>query len=623
MTQLTDTLQQARPFILFENTLLSNTDEAAWLFTQPVREIIALNSDELPAALAAIDEEREKGHYLAGYLSYEAGYSLSAKLTPFRQQHTIDNPLLQFYAFEAVTRLPPSEVTEALQQLPESEPYIRNWQPTESEAQYIAKLERIHEYIGAGDTYQVNHTYRVDFDLDGSIDGLYQALRERQKVAFSCLMHLPQRSVLSLSPELFIRKQGTRLSTKPMKGTTPRGKDDVEDAAILKAMAEDKKQRSENVMIVDLMRNDIGRLASAGSVKVSQLFEIQTFKTLHQMISTIEGQVEQKIPFAEVIKGLFPCGSITGTPKIRTMEIIHEMEATPRDIYTGAIGFITPDNDFTFNVPIRTLHFPAGSQHGTLGIGGGIIYESNPLDEWHESQLKARFVTGMNQQFKLIETLRYDASVQQLLRVEQHIARLTQSAAEFAYPLPAESVESLLNDYIRRFGAEQDLKVRLLLDAQGTLSISHEVLPQASDMAGVGASNHTADLPLVTLSNKRIEAGNLFRQHKTTNRKLYNQAFDEAAALGYYDVLFLNEHGHIAEASRHNLIIQHTGKWYTPPLSDGALPGVMRATLLADSQLNLQQRSLTLDDLKHAERIYLSNSVRGLVEVSVKEPDSP
>ncbi len=619
MTQLTDTLQQARPFILFENTLLSNTDEAAWLFTDPVREIIALNADALPAALAAIDEEREKGHYLAGYLSYEAGYALSAKLAPFRQQHTTDNPLLQFYAFDQAQRLPPSEVTAALQQLPESEPYIRNWKPSETEAQYIGKLERILEYISAGDTYQVNHTYRVGFDLEGSIDGLYQALRERQKVAFSCLMHLPQRSVLSLSPELFIRKRGTRLSTKPMKGTTPRGNNDADDAAILKAMAEDKKQRSENVMIVDLMRNDIGRLARSGSVKVSQLFEIQTFKTLHQMISTIEGQVAQNIAFAEVVKGLFPCGSITGTPKIRTMEIIHELEATPRDIYTGAIGFITPENDFTFNVPIRTLHFPKGSQHGTLGIGGGIIHESKPLDEWHESQLKARFVTGLNDQFKLIETLRYDALNQQLVRLKQHIARLTHSAAQFDYPLPGTSLETLLTDYVQHLSSAADLKLRILLDANGELSISHEALPQSSPDNNISGNNtsDTANLPRITLSDQRIEAGNLFRQHKTTNRRLYNQAFDEAAAQGFYDVLFLNEHGYLAEASRHNLIIEQAGSYYTPPLADGALPGVMRATLLADSTLNLQQRSLTPDDLKQADRVYLSNSVRGLVEVCV------
>lgn len=619
MTQLTDTLQQARPFILFENTLLSNTDEAAWLFTDPVREIIALNAEALPAALAAIDEEREKGHYLAGYLSYEAGYALSAKLAPFRRQHTTDNPLLQFYAFDQAQRLPPSEVTAALQQLPESEPYIRNWKPSETEAQYIGKLERILEYISAGDTYQVNHTYRVGFDLEGSIDGLYQALRERQKVAFSCLMHLPQRSVLSLSPELFIRKRGTRLSTKPMKGTTPRGNNDADDAAILKAMAEDKKQRSENVMIVDLMRNDIGRLARSGSVKVSQLFEIQTFKTLHQMISTIEGQVAQNIAFAEVVKGLFPCGSITGTPKIRTMEIIHELEATPRDIYTGAIGFITPENDFTFNVPIRTLHFPKGSQHGTLGIGGGIIHESKPLDEWHESQLKARFVTGLNDQFKLIETLRYDALNQQLVRLKQHIARLTHSAAQFDYPLPDTSLETLLTDYVQHLSSAADLKLRVLLDANGELSISHEALPQSSPDNNISGNNtsDTANLPRITLSDQRIEAGNLFRQHKTTNRRLYNQAFDEAAAQGFYDVLFLNEHGYLAEASRHNLIIEQAGSYYTPPLADGALPGVMRATLLADSTLNLQQRSLTPDDLKQADRVYLSNSVRGLVEVCV------
>ena len=607
MNQLSHSLLHSQPFILFENTLPNHSNEEAWLFTNPVREIVAHTTDTFKQALAFIDEERQKGHYLAGYISYEAGYALSEKLVDLLDDHKSNNQaLLHFYAFDKVQRISSTDVTEALALLPESPPHIQNWQPAEIEAEYLNNLARIHEYISSGDTYQVNHTYRVNFELAGSINSLYAALRERQPVPFSSLMHLPDCSVLSLSPELFVRKKDTVLSTKPMKGTSARGASDAEDTAILKAMAADKKQQSENLMIVDLMRNDIGRLAKTGTMKVSNLFEIQTYKTLHQMISSIQGEVDKDISFTDIVEGLFPCGSITGAPKIRTMEIIHALENTPRGIYTGAIGFITPDNDFTFNVPIRTLTFPKGSNKGSLGIGGGIIYESNALDEWHESQLKAHFLKGLNQQFKLIETFLYDTSTGLIPHLESHLRRLKNSASYFDIPVDIHLIHEAIKQHLSLANKQQNLKVRLLLDHIGEYVISSETIH----------SHCNTELPKVALSQFTIDADNLFRRHKTTNRQRYNDEFSNAEAAGFYDVLFLNQHGNLAEASRHNLFIEKDKTLYTPPIKDGALPGVMRSYLLSNNQLTVTEQSLTIETLRAADKIYLSNSVRGLVEVS-------
>ncbi|PID45910.1 MAG: aminodeoxychorismate synthase, component I [Proteobacteria bacterium] len=608
MTQLTNALLRSRPFILFENTLPACIDEEAWLFTQPVREITAHTAEEFKQALATIDEERQKGHYLAGYISYEAAYVLSDRLLGlFDKIDTGGQALLRFYAFDKVERITAAQITEALAELPESPPYIQNWQTAEDESTYVKNLSRIQDYITAGDTYQVNHTYRVNFELAGTINGLYNALRKRQPVPFSSLMHLPDYSILSLSPELFVRKQGTILSTKPMKGTAARGATEEEDTAILKQMAEDKKQQSENLMIVDLMRNDIGRLAKAGTMKVSKLFEIQTYKTLHQMVSSIQGEVDAAIPFADVVAGLFPCGSITGAPKIRTMEIIHELENTPRGIYTGAIGFITPDNDFSFNVPIRTLTFPQGSNTGSLGIGGGIIHDSNTLDEWRESQLKARFLTGLNTQFKLIETFLFDTGSGHIPRLQQHLERLTNSADFFKFPMKKPAIEEQITAHLKTLDRTKDHKIRLLLDADGECSVDSEAI----------AKETRSTLPVVTISKLTVDADNLFRRHKTTNRQRYNDEFSHYESLGFYDVLFLNQYGYLTEASRHNLFIEKDGCLYTPPITDGALSGVMRDQILTSTNINAIEQSLTLDMLESADKVYLSNSVRGLVEVSV------
>lgn len=610
MALFTKNTAETTPFMLFENTLPDYRSESAWLFTQPIREIIVTHPEQLVSALESIDEERKKGHYLAGYLSYEAAYALSPKLADFANPATPERPLLQFYVFEQVQRPTQQEVEQSFQQLPESEPFIKNWTASETEAEYVSKLQRIHQYIEQGDVYQVNHTFRAGFELEGDITGLYRALRRAQPVAYSALLHLPQGSILSLSPELFLRKQGSKLLTKPMKGTAARGGNEQEDQQILAVMHQDKKLHSENLMIVDLMRNDIGRIARPGSVAVSGLFEVQTYKTLHQMISTVQGEVGKDMPFSHIIRQLFPCGSITGAPKLRSMEIIHELENTPRHVYTGALGFISPDNDFAFNVPIRTLHFAKDSQHGMVGIGGGIIHESNPPDEWQEALLKAKFLTGLNRNFKLIETFRYTAAQHEILRLDAHLQRLRHSAERFDFPVMPEQWRNAIQQYLddQDQSAAADLKIRLLLDSNGGISLSSEVLAAESNEA-------TAVLPTVTISTQRIDAGSLFRQHKTTHRELYNRAYQQAEQQGFYDILFLNQRDYVAEASRHNLVVKIDGQLYTPPLSDGALPGIMRRVLLDDPALAMTEKALTPSDLQQAEQLYLCNSVRGMVEV--------
>ncbi len=626
MKQPFDLTSNHSPILLFEDTL--STREDAWLFTEPQHEIKATNPIELLLALRQIDQLRKQGYYLAGYLAYEAAYALQHPLEKLQwPADSSSPPLLQFYAFTAAQRIPSVAVTAALQQLPESPPFIDELHYSEAPAEYADTLRRIRAYIESGDTYQVNHTLRLNFELRGTINGLYQALRERQPVAYSALFHLPNQSILSLSPELFISKRGSTLSSKPMKGTAARGADPDTDQRIIVAMRADEKLRAENLMIVDLMRNDIGRIAHSGSVRVEGLFEVQSYQTVHQMVSTVYGEIDPALDFETVVRHLFPCGSITGAPKIRTMEIIRELESSPRQLYTGALGFITPDNDFTFNVPIRTISFPANSQCGRLGVGGGIIYDSQTAAEWQECRLKTSFLTGLNQAFQLIETFRFDHVAQQILRLEQHIKRLQDSAGYFGYPCDPDAIRHQLDAFL---GAAQatmakhptDLKIRLLLNAQGEVQLSMEALDPsvqlvqlATDPVELPPMTYRSTLPTISISPHRIEADNLFRRHKTTNRSLYNRAYQAAEQQGHYDVVFFNQHGHCAEASRHNLLISKAGQLITPPLSDGALPGVMRQTLIATSRQPIIERSITREDMQAADQLYLCNSVRGVLEV--------
>ena len=392
-------------FILLEDRITQAEPRNALFFSSAVEEIVCYCATDLLSCLERIDNLRQDGHYLAGFISYEAGYFLQ---TPFSNSilHLDSSfPLLHFKAFKHVRRLDSDEVDGLLNKnqhtvIPaktgthDNDVKITNLRLNCSEEKYTLNFNKVKQLIHDGHTYQVNLTAKYLFELKGSPIRFYQQLRERQKVPYSGLLHFNDYQILSLSPELFFKKTGGIIRVEPMKGTTPRADNAIQDLKNKEFLTTDPKSIAENTMIVDLLRNDLSSLSYPGTVDVLSLLNVASYETLHQMTSTIESQVNPDLSFKTIITQLFPCGSITGVPKRRTMEIINELEQSPRNVYTGAIGYITPTNDMCFNVPIRTILLR--NNQGELGVGGGIVYESDASGEFEELKLKARFFTKMD-----------------------------------------------------------------------------------------------------------------------------------------------------------------------------------------------------------------------------------
>jgi para-aminobenzoate synthetase/4-amino-4-deoxychorismate lyase len=599
-------LTSSSPFALLENSRAHQGEAGSMLFWGALQHITARDEPGLRRAFEELESHRRAGHFLCGYMTYEAGYFLADK-KGFRLsklgEHSL--PLLSFFAFSHCERLDREQVGQLLRAAGDGAPCaIHSLELEESEQRYCSKIERIRRYIRDGDTYQVNYTLKYRFGYDGKPLGLYSELRERQKVEYGSYLNFPEVRVVSLSPELFIRKDGERLTSMPMKGTARRGATADEDQSIIQALRDDPKTISENVMIVDLLRNDIGRLAKPGSVRVRNLFEIQTFQTVHQMISTVEGTVSSEVTIGDVFRQLFPCGSITGAPKLRTMEIIEELEESPRGIYTGAIGYITPNNDFCFSVPIRTIVSTVDSQ-AELGIGSGIIHEAVAKAEFSECLLKARFLTGLNEKFQLIESLRFSTRQAAPDNLQAHLTRLEQSARLFGFTWDAARVLDAVHE-VTKAAAEGTYKLRLLLHHDGRVSTTLAPIPEAAP-----------GRRWLMISPERVNSASVFQYHKTTMRQHYERAFEEATTQGAYEVLFLNERNEVAEAARHNLFIEKDGELLTPPVSAGILNGIQRGVILGDPARKAREVPLTLEDVARADRLFLTNSVRGMVEVEL------
>lgn len=385
------------PFILLEDRKSDPLLKNQRLFSCPVDEIVCWQPDELSHTLNRIDELRKQGYYLAGFISYEAGYFLDTPYVIDPAHVDFSHPLLHFFVFEDCTHLTAAEVDDYLSVLTQQTPksvLINNLRLSLTKAEYVQAFNQVKKYIFSGDTYQVNLTARYQFDCHGSPVCLFQQLRNRQKVAYSALFHCNDYQILSFSPELFFCKTGTRMVVEPMKGTMPRHVDPKQDLNNKNFLTTDLKSIAENTMIVDLLRNDLCSISTVGSVKTVALLQVASFETVHQMTSTIESQVDEHLSFQTIIRRLFPCGSITGAPKRRTMQIIHALERLPRRLYTGAIGYLTPDNDMCFNVSIRTIFLK--KTMGELGVGGGLVADSDAESEWNELQLKADFFTKMS-----------------------------------------------------------------------------------------------------------------------------------------------------------------------------------------------------------------------------------
>lgn len=608
MKSLSQIINGSEVFALLEDSKSSQAEARNLLFSDPQEDIIANTEAQLPAALAKVEACRQQGLYLCGYLAYEAGYYFIDKKIERTKTNNKEQALFHFVAFKSMQVLDRKTIDEAFsetEQDPTSQLCAHGFKLSVSENKYLDAIKKIKNYIKAGDTYQINYTIKFKFRLRGTANALYQALRQTQPVEFGAFLNFPKLKIVSSSPELFVRRQEDTLVSKPMKGTAKRGLNEIEDEFIIDFLKHDPKTLSENVMIVDLIRNDFGRICKTGSVVVKNLFEVQTFKTIHQMISTVKGKLKSDISFEDLLYGLFPCGSITGAPKIRTMEIINDLEAESRGVYTGAIGYILPNNDFYFNVPIRTIVMNKRNQC-EMGIGSGIIYESNAKAEFEECILKADFLTNLNDNFYLIETFKYDAKKQQYGNLAEHIYRLTDSAGYFGFKIKQHVIDQRLNEIKQELEKNKAVfKVRLCAYQNGEVKISYESIPKTD----------TSHEHKVVIGEQKISSRSIFQYHKTSRREVYNEEFDKAAKAGYYDAIILNEHNEVAEACRHNLFIRKDGKLITPPIKAGVLHGINRQKVIDQEQAI--EKVITLDDLNSCDEILLTNSVRGTVKVSL------
>jgi para-aminobenzoate synthetase/4-amino-4-deoxychorismate lyase len=577
-------------------------DKRSYIFSDPVDFHVAATPEEVEAKLTEIERSVQFGHHAVGYFSYELGHALNRRVHHcLPQERSV--PLFCVGIYRNRVEVADDVLEEALEHLTaQDDACIANCQLNMSKEQYLERLGKVKQHIYDGDTYQVNYTLKYKFNHAGSAAKLYTELRRRQRVEYGAYLDFPGITVLSRSPELFFNKKGEDIFTKPMKGTSKRGATPEEDRANFEFLSTDEKSRAENVMIVDLLRNDFSRISHRGTVRTTGLFEVQTYETLHQMVSTVSAKIDADIPLLRLMKEIFPCGSITGAPKLRTMEIIRELEMEPRGIYTGAIGYIAPDKTMCFSVAIRTLVlWPDGS--GEMGVGSGVVHDSDTEAEYEECCLKGQFFTRGFSEFQLIESLRYDKGYSNL---ERHIERLQNSAAELGFKLDPVLLRKELLERGRELGVPS--KVRVLLSKNGKYAI--ECLP-------IGPAN--GDARKIILSPHRVQSkhGSLLR-HKTSLRTLYQRTHQNFSKNGYYDVIFTNERGEITEGTFNNLFIRKDGRWYTPPVCCGLLPGIRRQCLLESTDLDVSEKVLTIDDLKAADEICLTNDVRGMVTVQLE-----
>ncbi|MBU0728471.1 MAG: aminodeoxychorismate synthase component I [Proteobacteria bacterium] len=618
-------------FVFLETTTITGENHTSYLFQNPVDRIIFSPGASVDNFFAKIETCLDKGFYLAGWFAYEFGYLLEPSLHSLIKSDNqsilaellvFNKPLTYDHSTGArVDTAPKSVYPPSSGQISEFLPAgyrIDNLRLNESQADYLKKIARIKQYIAEGDTYQVNYTLKYLFDFSGSKENLYTTLRRNQSVSYAAYIRSQGKDTISFSPELFFRKQGSTCTVRPMKGTIKRGSTSDQDAELSKYLHQDQKNRSENIMIVDLLRNDLGRLCNMGEVNVQSLFDIETYETLHQMTSTITGQLRNDVSIKDLLTCLFPCGSVTGAPKIRTMEIIRELELEDRGVYTGGIGFITPARDAHFNVPIRTIQL--NGNKGEMGVGSGVVYDSDPGNEWEECQLKARFLNvsslrALKNDFELIETILWDKQSGYWL-LDSHINRLKNSAGHFNYPFDEKAVLSQLERLAESFDKKTSQRVRLTLNSFGEISLTHSQCAEPKHRSPEGIYEQE-DLPRVILSQEKSIPTDLMLLHKTTRRELYNRERAKAERNGFVEVIFANTRDEITEGSISNVFIRRGKTLYTPPVECGLLPGVFRRHLLENFSGMVKELIVTRNDLKTADAIFIGNSVRGLVQVKL------
>ncbi len=581
--------------ILLESSRRDEFNTANYLFQDPVEVLQAFSIDEIPDLFHRIESSLSQQQWIAGYIGYECGYHFENVIPETGIRTAL--PLITMYVYNAPINIPGG----MLEDDEYNAPAISNLRFGITDTAYRRKIERIKNYIENGDTYQVNFTDRIEFDCSGNAVDFYRALRKKQHVPYGAFINTGATQILSFSPELFFRRHGNTITTKPMKGTCHRGKTLEEDRELSGWLRRDEKNRSENLMIVDLLRNDLGRICLPGSVAVSDMYAVEKLETVLQMTSTVSGTVRDDIRYYEIFRSLFPCGSVTGAPKIRTMQIIHELEKNPREVYCGAIGFISPSGESVFSVAIRTLVVYA--QQGVMGVGSGIVYDSDPAKEYEECLLKTRFVTHSLNQFDLLETILWN---KEFIFLDEHLARLRDSAEYFGMPFDNSATLAALEAAAQDFTAGNEYRIRLRVGNDGVPQTETTVLGPIVPSDFIRIAEDTTD------------SSDRFLYHKTTFRDLYNRYRVRAEKEQIAEYIFLNERNEITEGSITNIFIEKDGVLFTPPISAGILNGIYRQHVLATAK-NAREKILNADDVRHADAVYICNSVRGLRKVALSE----
>ena len=570
----------------------------SYIFKKPIEIVSVYKKEDLKYAFKFIQKFIDKKYYGYSLINYEAGFLFEEKLEKCHRSH--DKKLIQFCFFNKneIKKVRSSKIL--FNESQGKEYIISNFKLNKSKAQYLDALKKIREYLKEGDTYQVNHTMKGIFNFSGSYASFFQTLLFNQSAKYAAFINNVEEYIVSLSPELFFEQKGKKIRSQPMKGTTGRGFNQDSDEQSVTELKNSEKNIAENVMIVDLIRNDLGRICRYGSIRVPVLFDLEKYESLFQMVSTVEGKLRKKTKMKDIIESIFPCGSVTGAPKIRTMEIINEIENEERNIYTGSIGLITP-KEIKMNVAIRTLTLNKDSSEGIIGLGSGIVWDSDHHKEYEEVLLKSKFLTDPIEYFEIFETMRYEGG--EIKYLDEHVRRLKSASDHFLFKFPKKKIMTRIEKSISELDQGQIKKIKLTLNKWGEIKIEISDLPDSRDKV------------YVIISKNKISSTDRFRYSKTTNRKLYDEEYASYKSKEFYEVLYLNEENEFAEGSRSNIFLKKSNQWFTPPLISGALPGIYRNYFIKNN-INTSEKSIKIDDFFQADGLMLTNALRGEIRVN-------
>lgn len=570
------------------------------VFKNPIEIISVKKLQDVKPALRKVEEAVQRGFYAVGYVSYEAAPAFDPS---FKVNDDAVMPLLWFGIYDCFEILKNEDNRAHFD--------ISSWTNTQSEDTYHDNIQQIHDAIARGETYQVNYTTRLRAQFQGDDYAFYKELCAAQQGDYHAFFRIEGHSILSASPELFFSRQGNQIVTRPMKGTVGRGltlEDDKNQAEWLKIS---QKNRAENVMITDLLRNDLGMVAKTGTVSVPKLFDIEKYYTLYQMTSTITAEIEENTELEGIFSALFPCGSITGAPKISTMEIIANLEDTPREVYCGAIGVVEPNGSAIFSVAIRTVRIDHSTNTAEYGVGGGITWDSTAKNEYDEILTKALLLTERKPNFKLLETIKLEDGHYFLL--DEHMCRLTDSAQYFQFSFSKELVMDELQVLAKRHPIGI-YKVRLLVTSEGEITVESSPLPETDTRTE--AQDGKEDVRIAALAVTPVSRNDRFLYHKTTHRQVYEK-HKQAATSEIFDVLLWNEDEELTEFTTGNLVVEIDGELLTPSQHCGLLTGTYRNYLIAANVI--KESVIHVSDLYRASQLWYINSVRKWISIKIKD----